>query len=89
MTVIKYYFNGIPPTTPNLYVICQHLYCSVIRRVTHPLLSGMLLDDANNISCTIIILVSGEGGASKEHKTSLHAIRSIIRNEGFTGIYSG
>ncbi|KAK2154038.1 hypothetical protein LSH36_278g00040 [Paralvinella palmiformis] len=33
--------------------------------------------------------MSGEGGASKEHKTSLHAIRSIIRNEGFTGIYSG
>lgn len=33
--------------------------------------------------------MSGEGGAAKEHKTSFHAIRSILRNEGIRGIYSG
>ena len=25
----------------------------------------------------------------KEHKTSFHALRSILRNEGVTGIYAG
>lgn len=33
--------------------------------------------------------LSGEGGAVREHKTSLHAIRSIIRNEGLSGLYTG
>lgn len=33
--------------------------------------------------------LSGEGGKSREHKTSLHAIRSIIRNEGLSGLYTG
>lgn len=32
---------------------------------------------------------TGEGGKAKEHKTSLHAIRSVIKNEGFTGLYVG
>jgi len=31
----------------------------------------------------------GEGGKAREHKTSLHAIRSIMRNEGFIGMYTG
>ncbi|KAL8574781.1 hypothetical protein ACOMHN_035324 [Nucella lapillus] len=33
--------------------------------------------------------MSGEGGKSKEHKTSAHAIRSILKNEGISGIYTG
>jgi solute carrier family 25 oxoglutarate transporter 11 len=33
--------------------------------------------------------LSGEGGKAREHKTSLHAIRSILKNEGFIGIYTG
>ena len=32
---------------------------------------------------------AGEKGAKREHKTSLHAIRSILRNEGIRGIYTG
>ncbi|KAL8587369.1 hypothetical protein ACOMHN_045616 [Nucella lapillus] len=32
--------------------------------------------------------MSGEGGQSRQHKTSLHAIRSILQNEGI-GIYTG
>ena len=37
----------------------------------------------------IIIIIIGEGGVSKDHKTSLHAIARIVRNEGFFGIYTG
>ena len=33
--------------------------------------------------------LSGVGGSAREHKTSLHAIRSIIQNEGFLGLYVG
>ncbi|XP_071943934.1 mitochondrial 2-oxoglutarate/malate carrier protein-like [Antedon mediterranea] len=33
--------------------------------------------------------LSGIGGAAKEHKTSLHAVKSILKNEGFIGIYTG
>lgn len=33
--------------------------------------------------------LSGEGGGAKEHKTSLHAFRSILKNEGVSGLYSG
>jgi solute carrier family 25 oxoglutarate transporter 11 len=33
--------------------------------------------------------LSGEGGKAREHKTSLHAIRSILKNEGIIGMYSG
>lgn len=33
--------------------------------------------------------LSGEGGKAREHKTSLHAIRSILKNEGVRGIYTG
>ena len=33
--------------------------------------------------------LSGAGGGKKEHKTSLHAIRSILKNEGITGMYTG
>ncbi|KAK8762169.1 hypothetical protein V5799_026560 [Amblyomma americanum] len=33
--------------------------------------------------------LSGEGGKSKEHKTSLHAIRSVIQKEGIRGMYAG
>jgi solute carrier family 25 oxoglutarate transporter 11 len=33
--------------------------------------------------------MSGEGGATREHKTSFHATRSLFRNEGFRGIYAG
>ncbi|XP_060069300.1 mitochondrial 2-oxoglutarate/malate carrier protein-like [Ylistrum balloti] len=33
--------------------------------------------------------LSGEGGKAKEHKNSLQALRSIFRNEGLTGIYTG
>lgn len=33
--------------------------------------------------------LSGEGGKAREHKTSLHAIRSIMKNEGIIGMYTG
>ncbi|KPM11202.1 mitochondrial 2-oxoglutarate/malate carrier protein-like protein [Sarcoptes scabiei] len=33
--------------------------------------------------------LSGEGGKTREHKTSLHAIRAVIKNEGITGLYVG
>ena len=33
--------------------------------------------------------MSGLGGGAKEHKTSFHALRSIFRNEGFSGTYAG
>ncbi|XP_023224535.1 mitochondrial 2-oxoglutarate/malate carrier protein-like [Centruroides sculpturatus] len=33
--------------------------------------------------------LSGEGGKAREHKTSLHAIRSIIKSEGLFGMYAG
>ena len=29
------------------------------------------------------------GGTTREHKTSFHALRSIIRNEGLFGVYVG
>ncbi|CAH1772442.1 unnamed protein product [Owenia fusiformis] len=33
--------------------------------------------------------LSGEGGKAREHKTSFHALRAILKNEGVTGIYTG
>jgi len=33
--------------------------------------------------------LSGAAGGKKEYKTSLHCIRSIIKNEGFVAMYSG
>lgn len=33
--------------------------------------------------------LSGEGGKAREHKNSLQALRSIFKNEGVTGIYTG
>ncbi|XP_064610965.1 mitochondrial 2-oxoglutarate/malate carrier protein-like [Liolophura sinensis] len=33
--------------------------------------------------------LSGMGGEAREHKTSFHAVRSILKNEGIFGIYSG
>lgn len=33
--------------------------------------------------------MSGEGGGSKAHKTSIHAIRSIMKTEGIMGMYNG
>ncbi|OQR75158.1 mitochondrial 2-oxoglutarate/malate carrier protein isoform X2 [Tropilaelaps mercedesae] len=33
--------------------------------------------------------LSGEGGGAKEHKTSFHAFRSILQNEGISGLYTG
>lgn len=33
--------------------------------------------------------LSGEGGKAREHKTSLHAIRSIMKQEGLFGMYAG
>ena len=37
----------------------------------------------------IVSLCLGVGGASKTHKSSLHAIASILRQEGFFGVYNG
>ncbi|PIK40352.1 hypothetical protein BSL78_22805, partial [Apostichopus japonicus] len=34
-------------------------------------------------------VLSGEGGAAKAHKSSFHAIRNIISQEGFFGLYNG
>ena len=31
----------------------------------------------------------GVGGAAKTHKSSLHAIGSILQQEGFLGVYNG
>uniref|UniRef100_A0A8C9S4D3 Mitochondrial 2-oxoglutarate/malate carrier protein n=1 Tax=Scleropages formosus TaxID=113540 RepID=A0A8C9S4D3_SCLFO len=33
--------------------------------------------------------LSGQGSKAREYKTSLHAVASILRNEGFRGIYTG
>lgn len=33
--------------------------------------------------------LSGEGGTAKAYKNSLHAITSIVKAEGVTGIYTG
>lgn len=33
--------------------------------------------------------LSGEGGKAKEHRNTLHAIRSIMLKEGISGMYSG
>lgn len=33
--------------------------------------------------------LSGEGGGSREHKTSFHAFRAILKNEGLGGLYTG
>ena len=33
--------------------------------------------------------LSGEGGKAREHKTSLHAIRHIVKNEGVFAFYNG
>ncbi|KAH9495095.1 hypothetical protein Btru_018151 [Bulinus truncatus] len=33
--------------------------------------------------------LSGVGGAKKQYKTSFHALASILKNEGVTGIYTG
>ena len=33
--------------------------------------------------------LSGEGGTDKMYKNSFHAVTSILKNEGFVGIYSG
>ena len=33
--------------------------------------------------------LSGEGVKVKLHKTSLHAIGTVVRNEGYTGLYTG
>ncbi|XP_077998025.1 mitochondrial 2-oxoglutarate/malate carrier protein-like [Glandiceps talaboti] len=33
--------------------------------------------------------LSGEGGGKREHKTSLHALRSIVKNEGVFAVYTG
>lgn len=33
--------------------------------------------------------LSGEGGGVREHKTSFHAIKSIMKNEGIVGMYTG
>lgn len=32
---------------------------------------------------------TGEGGKAREYKTSLHAIRAVITNEGISGLYVG
>ena len=33
--------------------------------------------------------LSGEGGTAKAYKNSIHAIKSIFKTEGVTGIYTG
>ena len=42
-------------------------------------------------ACGIVTLFLplGEGGATRQHKTSLHAIARVLREEGFFGIYNG
>ena len=45
-------------------------------------------DATNQCNCSINCLL-GVGGAAKTHKSSLHAIASILRQEGFFGVYNG
>ncbi|XP_076358006.1 mitochondrial 2-oxoglutarate/malate carrier protein-like isoform X1 [Tachypleus tridentatus] len=33
--------------------------------------------------------LSGEGGKARDHKSSFHAVRSIVKQEGLFGLYSG
>jgi hypothetical protein len=37
----------------------------------------------------VVLCVAGEGGATREHKTSFHAISRVIRSEGVLGLYNG
>jgi hypothetical protein len=34
-------------------------------------------------------LLKGEGGTKKLYKNSFHAMSSIVKNEGFIGLYAG
>jgi solute carrier family 25 oxoglutarate transporter 11 len=33
--------------------------------------------------------VSGEGGKSRDHSTSFHAVKNVYKNEGLLGFYNG
>lgn len=37
----------------------------------------------------ILFVNIGVGGAKKQYKTSFHALASILKNEGVSGIYTG
>ena len=64
-----------------------------------PKLTKFALSSTSGCLATIIVQpmdlvknrmqVSGEGGASKTHKSSLHAMRTVLREEGFLGFYNG
>ena len=42
-----------------------------------------------NVKYLFLLLYLGIGGAAKTHKSSLHAIAAILRQEGFFGVYNG
>ena len=59
--------------------------CAVI--VKNHLTSPHLIFISTDLN--VLYLFSGEGGKIREHKTSLHAIGRIVRNEGILGVYNG
>ena len=38
---------------------------------------------------SVLLFCTGEGGAVRQHKTSLHAIGRVISEEGLLGLYNG
>lgn len=48
-----------------------------------------MVQDSGSALIFLIIWFLGAGGAMREHKTSFHAVVSIVRKEGFLGVYNG
>ena len=44
---------------------------------------------ATCVAVVVLAFFAGEGGAAKEYKTSFHALASIVKKEGITGVYNG
>lgn len=50
------------------------------------LFDSIISDFSNNYH---ISHQTGVGGKAKEHKTSIHVLRAVVKNEGITGLYAG
>ena len=67
-------------------VCCDFLEKVLLRCMFNCVLHTVVYSDHDVMNINVI---AGEGGKAREHKTSLHAIRSIMRNEGIIGMYTG
>ena len=74
-----------------------YLFCSQIHSYSAPLL--LSFRPLHRMGATVFVQpldlvknrmqLSGQGSKAREYKTSGHALISILRNEGLTGIYTG